>query len=110
MSPGHVGENLNHGPVFGPQQNWAQGVSNSPHGPQTAAYGPKPMDRRTPKDQNGQKWPYIKNFNKITQDPKRSKRAIKPKFIKNNPRKAQGPKYYGKANGGISKANGDKIP
>ncbi|MBW0584581.1 hypothetical protein O181_124296 [Austropuccinia psidii MF-1] len=56
-------------PPMGPGHKiWAQGASNNPHGPrvrstahgpQTAAYGPRPAHHRTPKPKNGQIGPEI---------------------------------------------------
>ncbi|MBW0586807.1 hypothetical protein O181_126522 [Austropuccinia psidii MF-1] len=47
MGPSHEGKDLGHEPIhgpmvpLGPQKNWAQGASNSPHRPQTTVYGPR---------------------------------------------------------------------
>ncbi|MBW0471674.1 hypothetical protein O181_011389 [Austropuccinia psidii MF-1] len=84
------------GPLIAPT---AWGLQRTAHGPPTADHGIRSMDRRTQKHQKWlkwPKWPYIQKSNKITQDPKEAKRAIRRRFIKNHHRKGQGPKNYGR--------------
>ncbi|MBW0585446.1 hypothetical protein O181_125161 [Austropuccinia psidii MF-1] len=94
----HVGEFFGTWAIF-----WSHGIPGSPakldpgglqQPPWPMDHGVRTTDRNTPKDKHGQRWPYIKNFNKITQDPKKAKKAIKSIFIKNHHRKGQGEKYY----------------
>ncbi|MBW0591681.1 hypothetical protein O181_131396 [Austropuccinia psidii MF-1] len=77
---------------LGPQQNWAQGASNSPHGLGTPAYGPRPADQRTPRDKKWPKWPYITKSPKITINHKKAQKAIKSSLIKIHHSRGHSPK------------------
>ncbi|MBW0544893.1 hypothetical protein O181_084608 [Austropuccinia psidii MF-1] len=111
MGPGH-------GPL-GPQKNWAQGDSNSPHRTQSAAYGPRPMNRRpqtmahgpwTVGPQTSQKGHIFFQIKPLHPKHKKGKNGHRGRSFKNHHRKDQGPKYYGKAILWHFKAIGDKTP
>ncbi|MBW0538434.1 hypothetical protein O181_078149 [Austropuccinia psidii MF-1] len=81
-----------------PQQIWAEGVFNDPHGPLIAAYSPQTVGpQNCPRAKNGQKCPEainFKNHHKKGQDPSL---MVGPK----------GPKIH---NLGNFQENGDKTP
>ncbi|MBW0474410.1 hypothetical protein O181_014125 [Austropuccinia psidii MF-1] len=93
---------------LGPQPNWAQGVSNSPHGLRTAAYSAWTIGPQ--RSQKAKKGHILIKTKFCTQDSEKAKLAINSISIKNQHSKGQGPKAMVRPEGGISKVNGDKTP
>ncbi|MBW0490334.1 hypothetical protein O181_030049 [Austropuccinia psidii MF-1] len=88
MGPGHVGEDCAMAPL-GPQQNWAQGASNSPHGPWTAAYGPWTVGHQNLKMAKNGHTSSLHHFHHKIQ--KKAQMDIKSFLSKKHSSKGQGP-------------------